>query len=179
MARTPLWKAYEHQIFAALKSSAAKDAEVAFDCGGTQRLPGRFSGINRQIDVLVRGTFAGFPMVHTMVVDCKLFNRRLAVTHVEAFAGLVTDVGAQFGLLITCKGFSRAAKRRAEGFANVQLDVVELDELERWIPRKPIIAMTTGVPNATLTYIDEQGSIKTDVVSTELARRLLDDPRWG
>jgi hypothetical protein len=107
-----------------------------------------------------------------------MVNRKLAVTHVEAFAGF-TDVGAQFGLLITCKGFSRAAKRRAEGFANVQLDVVELHKLERWIPRHPTIAMTRGAPNATLRYVDEQGRIRTDVVSTELALRLLDDPRWG
>jgi hypothetical protein len=179
VARTPLWKAYERQIFEALKSSAARDAEVTFHRGGTQRLPGRFSRIDRKIDVLVRGSFAGLPTMHTMVVDCKLFNRKLDVTHVEAFAGLVEDVGSQFGLLITSKGFSQAAKRRVDGFSNVELDIVELDELERWIPRRPTIAMTTGVPSATLTYIDERGSIKTEVVSTELARRLLDDPRWG
>jgi hypothetical protein len=41
---------------------------------------------------------------------------------------------------------------------------------------KPLIAMTTRVPNATLTYVDEQGRIRTDVVSTELALRLLDAP---
>lgn len=179
MTGAPLWKTYERQIFEALKSGAAKDAEVTFDCGGTQRLPGRFSRIDRQIDVLVRGTFAGLPMVHTMVVDCKLFHRKLDVTHVEGFAGLVSDVGAQLGLLITSEGFSQAAKWRAEGFSNVLLDVVELDELERWIPRQPAIAMTTGVPSATLTYFDEQDGIRTDVVSTELALRLLHDARWG
>jgi hypothetical protein len=179
VAKAPLWKAYERQIYEALKSNAAKDAEVTFDCGGTQRLRGRFSRVDRQIDVLVRGTFAGLPTMHTMIVDCKLFNRKLAVTHVEAFTGLVADVGAQFGLLITCKGFSQAAKRRAAGFSNVQLDVVELDELERWIPRRPTIAMTTGVSSATLSYIDDQDRIRTKVVSIELARRLLDDPRWG
>ena len=153
MTGPPLWKAYERQIFEALKSNAAKDAEVTFDYGGTQRLRGRFSGIDRQIDVLVRGTFAGLPMMHTMVVDCKLFNRKLDVTHVEAFAGLVADVGAQLGLLITSEGFSQAAKRRAEGFSKVQLEIVELDELERWIPRRPTIARTSGASGATLTRL--------------------------
>ena len=49
------WQLYEHQIYEALKSHAATDADVSFDKDGLLKLPGRFSGIDRQIDELVRG----------------------------------------------------------------------------------------------------------------------------
>lgn len=173
----PGWKLYERQIYRKLKAGVAKDAEVTFDEHGLQRLPGKWSGTDRQIDVIVRGTFAGLPEVQTMIVDCKLVARRLDVTHVEAFAGLLEDVGATLGLLITAEGFSEAAKRRAAGVRGMQLDVVELDELEKWIPRRPTVAITTGSPGATFTYRDEQGSILTTVVPVELAERVVRELR--
>lgn len=60
------------------------------------------------------GTFAGDligPV--TAVVDAKLSKRKLTVRHVHEFAGLVDDVGADFGVLVTNNGFSQAAKRVA------------------------------------------------------------------
>jgi hypothetical protein len=66
----PPWKAFERQIYERLKQGAAADAEIAFDAGGRQRLLGRFSGIERQVDVLVQGQLGGIGGVRTMVVDC-------------------------------------------------------------------------------------------------------------
>jgi len=51
--KRPLWKAYEDQIHRVLLNQVAPGATVTFDDGGRQRLPGRFSLVNRQIDVLV------------------------------------------------------------------------------------------------------------------------------
>jgi hypothetical protein len=87
MAAQPLWKAYEDQIYRHLKEGVAADAEVTFDPDGRQRLPGRLSKTDRQIDVLVRGKFAGLPGEHLMVVDCKHMSRRLSVVAVECFLG--------------------------------------------------------------------------------------------
>lgn len=49
-----------------------------------------------------------------MVVDCKHWGKKLAVPHVEAFAGLVDDVAADLGLLVTSTGF-RLLPRRGRG----------------------------------------------------------------
>jgi len=177
--RLPEWKLYERQIYAKLKAGVAADAEVTFDERGTQRLPGRFSEVDRQIDVIVRGTFAGLPGIHTLIVDCKLFGRRLDVTHVEAFAGLLDDVNVTMGLLVTGEGFSEAAMRRAAATRGMQLDVVNLDELEKWLPRRPTVGMTAGASSATLTYSDVDGVIRTNVVDPELARRICRELGYG
>jgi hypothetical protein len=174
MKPEPAWKAYERQIFDRLRARAAPDADVSFDERGRQRLPGYFSGTDRQIDVIVRGRFAGLEGDHLMVVDCKCINRRIDVTHVEAFGGLVEDVGAPLGLMVTTEGYSRAAKRRADRFRGMSLDVVELDELARWLPRRPSVAMTSGVPTATLSFWEGDRPV-TKVVERGLAERIAEE----
>jgi Restriction endonuclease len=56
-----------------------------------------------------------------MVVDCKHWGKKLAVPHVEAFAGLVDDVAADLGLLVTSTGFRllpRRGPRASAAFAS-------------------------------------------------------------
>jgi hypothetical protein len=160
----PDWKQYEQQIYERLKAGVAADAAVTFDQDGTQRLPGRFSGIDRQIDVLVRGKFAGLEGELLMIVDCKSISRRLDVIAVETFAGLLDDVGTPLGLLVTTKGYSDAAERQTVGVRGCLLDVVPFDELAAWIPLHPTVAWTTGTDVATFTFSDEMGQLKTEVV---------------
>jgi len=75
------------------------------------RLPGRHSKTDRQIDVLVRQKIGQYEML--IVLDCKDHARPIDVTGVEAFDGLVNDVGAHKGALICPRGFSAAAKDMA------------------------------------------------------------------
>jgi hypothetical protein len=171
----PEWKAYEQQIYEALKTHVAADAEVTFDEGGNQKLSGHLSEIDRQIDVIVRGHFAGLPGVHTMIVDCKCFARNINVTDVEAFIGLVEDVNADFGLLVTRTGYSKAARTRAAAVRAIVLDVVPLDELAVWLPRRPSVAITAGANSGTLTYFDSEGHVHTESVSLELAQRVWEE----
>jgi hypothetical protein len=168
----PEWKAYERQIYKALKAGVAADAEVTFDEHGTQRLPGRCTGIDRQIDVIVRGRFAGLPDIHTMIVDCKCLSRKVDVKDVEAFIELVKDVGAVFGLLVARTGFSKTARIRAAAARGIVLGVVPLDELAVWLPRRPAVAFTTGAQTATLTYFDSARRVHTETVSRELGERV-------
>ena len=107
-----------------------------------------------------------------MVVDCKCFNRNVDVRHIEAFAGFLEDVNVDLGLLVTTAGFSQAARSRAEHVRGMRLDVVELDDLALWLPRRPTVAHTSGTNTATLTYTDLDGTY-TEVVSVEFAQRLL------
>jgi predicted helicase len=74
-------------------------------------LPGRISKIDRQIDVLVRQKIGQYEML--IVLDCKDHARPIDVTGVEAFLGLLKDVGAHKGVLICPTGFSAAANEMA------------------------------------------------------------------
>lgn len=74
-------------------------------------LPGRISKVDRQIDVLVRQKIGQYEIL--IVLDAKDHARPVDVTGVEAFIGLVKDVGANNGALICPRGFSAAAKEMA------------------------------------------------------------------
>ena len=55
------------------------------------------------------------------------------VTHVDCFIGLLEDVGATHGLLVTPHGYSEAALRRAHNHTkDVLLDVLNLSELREY-----------------------------------------------
>ena len=124
------WRDYEDHIYEKLTEMAGDAATVEFD----RKLPGRFSEVDRQIDVLITGGFAGDVEKNVVaIVDCKHYTRNIDVTHVEAFIGLAEDVNADLGFLITNTGFSPAAKRRASQGHGIRLQVI-VAEIER-LPR--------------------------------------------
>ncbi|MCY3929819.1 MAG: restriction endonuclease [Acidobacteria bacterium] len=118
------WKTYEKAIrqhLADLYPGASIRPNV--------KLPGRYSEAMRQIDVLIEDEVAGFPT--RIVVDGKHFDRRVDVTNVDCFIGLLEDVDATHGLLVTPHGYSRAALRRAYNHPKrVLLDVLDLSDLQ-------------------------------------------------
>jgi hypothetical protein len=126
------WRNYEEQIYEMLVEKASPDAQVEFDV----RLPGHQSGTERQVDVHVTGEFAGrvLPGPATLAVDCKCWSRTVNVPDVERFMGLLEDIGADMGLIITTTGFSEAGKRRAARGRGVHIDVVTFQDLARWTP---------------------------------------------
>ena len=129
------WRQYERYIYEKLKEWAGGQAEVEFD----QELPGKFSGVVRQVDALITGRFAkDIERDVTAAVDCKRYSRNIDVTHVETFMGLVEDVQTDLGLLITSRGFSPAAKNRVQRGIKLhvvpQVIVAKIDELPRYHP---------------------------------------------
>lgn len=92
-----------------IQTQLSPDAEVLHDV----RLMGHLSKRKRQIDVLVRQKIGQYEML--IVLDCKDYARPVDVKGVEEFQGLLADVGAHKGALVCPKGFSEAAKTRAEG----------------------------------------------------------------
>jgi hypothetical protein len=104
------WPQYQEWVAQWAQQVAGDEAVVEYDV----RLVGRRSGVDRQIDALVTGSFAGELIgPATAVVDAKLSKRNLTVRHVHELAGLIDDVGADFGVLVTNNGYSKAAKRVA------------------------------------------------------------------
>jgi hypothetical protein len=164
---SPDWKVYERQIYDLLRTKA-QDAQVTFDDRGRQTIPGRLSGIDRQIDVVLRGKFPPLGEELTLIVDCKCFARRIDIGDMEGFIGLVEDVGAPLGLLVTNVGFSKAAERRAKSVRGISIDVTEFDRLAVWKARVPTISHTTGTNTVVLVYTDPETG-RTDVEAVDLA----------
>ena len=120
------WKDYEKEIFEFLKATY-KDATITFD----QTLKGRYSQVDRQIDVLIESYIAGKKI--RLIVDGKYFNKNIDVKAVESFISMVEDVDAKQGILITSKGFSPAAINRAYyGPTDVELDILNFEDLKQF-----------------------------------------------
>jgi hypothetical protein len=111
MGNATAWRDYQEWVATWAQDLAGDDAVVEHDV----RLPGRRSGVQRQVDALVKGQFAGGVVGSaTAIIESKLYGRNVNVTDIHSFAGLIEDVGADFGVLVTNRGFSAAARRVAD-----------------------------------------------------------------
>lgn len=120
------WKEYEEEIFQYFEQQYP-DAEVTLDA----KKIGRYTNTDRQIDILIEEYVAGNRI--SIVVDGKFFNKRVDVKSVESFIGMLGDLGAHKGLLISKEGFSEAAYNRAHfGPEEVELDILNFSELHRF-----------------------------------------------
>ncbi|WP_298239494.1 restriction endonuclease [uncultured Algibacter sp.] len=117
------WRKYERQIHQEL-TSVFTDCDFEFD----DRIFGKHSRIDRQIDISIRGNIGGNKILG--IIDCKHFSKNIDIKIIESFLGMLEDTKANFGLIITNKGFSSSAKNRAN-VRNLRLDIIEFDELEK------------------------------------------------
>jgi hypothetical protein len=102
------------KLVAKIQQQLAPDAEVLHNV----KLAGRKSERDRQIDVLMRKAVGQYEIL--IIIDCKDYKSPVDVKGVEEFWGLVDDVGAQKGVLVCPRGFSAAAKTRAQ---KLQIDL--------------------------------------------------------
>lgn len=117
------WKEYEAEIFDYFQQ-LYPDAEINLDA----KKIGLFSKVSRQIDVLIEQYIAGNRF--TLVIDGKYYNKKVDVKAVESFIGMLEDIGAHKGLLISNQGFSEAAYNRAHfGPSEVELDILNFKDL--------------------------------------------------
>lgn len=120
------WKQYEAYIFNRLRADFPS-GEFAHDV----RITGIRTGRLRQIDVLIRSTVAGYPVA--IAIDCKCFRRKVSVKDVEAFLGLLEDVRVSKGIMVTTKGYSdTAVKRAANAGSDLQLEIREFEYLSEY-----------------------------------------------
>lgn len=69
-------------------------------------------GIARQFDVVIRGMFAGRPILG--VIECKDHNRRKNLDAVDAFAKKAENVGANLKIMVSRMGFAKNALKLAQ-----------------------------------------------------------------
>lgn len=123
----PSWELYERLIAQLFANQAGTDLCVTANA----RIRGRISGRSRQLDVLMEARH-DTDNSRRVIVDAKRRKRRVDVKDVESFRGLMEDVGATHGYLVSPHGYSSAAGRRAQEL--VSLRIVPLDRLEDFDP---------------------------------------------
>lgn len=111
-------------------------ASVVGDGGTVRRnvmLPARTGNRRRQIDVLVEGNIFGLTDAR-LIVDCKRWKARIDVGDVDKFLGMVEDVGADMGILVSAVGASSGAVERAKDARGVRIKPLSIAELNAWRP---------------------------------------------
>jgi hypothetical protein len=105
--RTPKWKKFENLV-ADIQKSISPDSRITTN----ERIIGKRTGHRREVDIVIRQPIGQFELL--IVMDCKDYHRPVDVKDVEAFLGLVEDVGANKGAIVAAAGFTQTAKRRAQ-----------------------------------------------------------------
>ncbi len=120
----PDWQRYEREI-----EEQFREAYPSARITPNAKLVGKFSRVERQIDLLIEEQASDFAF--RIVVDAKHRGRKIDVVDVEAFLGLTRDVEAHTGMMIALEGYTPAAINRAHyDDLDVILDVLNLDELK-------------------------------------------------
>jgi len=124
-----VWKVYERFIARLLADQAATDLCVTPNA----RIKGGISGRKRQLDVVIDCRH-DTDNSHRIIVDAKCRHRKIDVVQVEAFEGLMKDVGATHGILVCPVGHTKAAERRAQESITIRL--VPVDYLQDFDPSR-------------------------------------------
>lgn len=105
MLERPKWKKFE-ELVKKVQEDLAPDAVVTID----EKIDGIISGVKRQIDISIRQKIGQYDVL--IVMDCKDLKSPVNVKGVEEVIGLVKDVGAHKGAIVSASGFSKAALQR-------------------------------------------------------------------
>jgi tetratricopeptide (TPR) repeat protein len=118
------WQQYEREI-----EEQFREAYPSARITPNAKLVGKFSKVERQIDLLIEEQASDFAF--RIVVDAKHRGRKIDVGDVEAFLGLTRDVEAHTGMMVAVEGYTPAAVNRAHyDDLDAILDVLNLDELK-------------------------------------------------
>ena len=115
---TAAWRDYQEQA-AVFFRSLGMDAQTDVTVRGVRT--------NHDIDVLVKSRHVGFEV--TWIVECKCWQTAVSKLHVLALREIVTDTGADRGILLSESGFQVGAKEAAS-LTNVHLRSLAESELE-------------------------------------------------
>lgn len=120
------WKDYEIYITRHFSKQFPK-AKISHNVKKT----GLISKVPRQIDILIEDSIAGFEI--SLIVDCKYFSKKIDVKVVESFLSFLLDLKASKGILITNKGYSKAAYNRATyDTQDVEIRIIDFKDLEKF-----------------------------------------------
>lgn len=101
------WKEFEEAV-ELIYRKFHKNASVKRD----DKIMGKVSGQMRQIDVSVKHRLGITDLL--LIVECKRHGRKIDVKEMEAFAAKKDDVGANMGIMVAERGFTKGARHLAE-----------------------------------------------------------------
>ncbi len=113
------WQKYEEQIFREFKKKYP-DQDISYN----QMIIGRYSKVPRQIDILIKAKIGDSTQIG--VFDCKKFNSKINVKSIDSMIGYMDDLNANYGGLITTKGYSKASYNRAKA-SGIKLEVIKFE----------------------------------------------------
>ena len=120
------WQEYEKEVFENL-SLIYSDAKLEFNC----QLLGKYSKGHRQCDTIVRKVINDVEYV--TLVDAKYYSKKIDVKDVETFISMVKDIDADYGILVSPKGYTELAYQRAEYDPSpILLDLLTLKDLKEF-----------------------------------------------
>lgn len=120
------WKQYEDDICGHFREEFPNARITA-----NAKVAGRYSKVERQVDVLIDDTLAGFAL--RIAIEARHRGRPIDVADVESFIGFCSDVSANKGLIISLNGFTPAAVNRAHcDDSDIELDVLNFAELKQF-----------------------------------------------
>jgi tetratricopeptide (TPR) repeat protein len=120
------WYGYEQEIAEQFQTNYPSG-----DITHNAKLIGKFSKVERQIDLLIEERASDFAF--RIVIDAKYRGRKIDVGDVEAFIGLTRDVEAHTGMMVALEGYTPAAVNRAHNDdLDMILDVLNLNELKEF-----------------------------------------------
>ncbi|MDI5983827.1 restriction endonuclease [Halomonas sp. M4R5S39] len=123
----PQWEKYERLVAQLVTHQISTEYCVTPNAS----IKGKISSRKRQVDVLIDYRH-DTDNRNRIVIDAKVKERRIDVNDVEAFLGLMEDVGATHGYLVCPNGYTASAERRAQ--EAVSLRLLPLDRLEDFDP---------------------------------------------
>lgn len=134
------WKSYE-RIVAGIE---AENWGLAFSVTPNASVKGSLSNAWRQIDVLIDARW-GDDLSGRIIVDAKRRQRKIDVTHVEAFEGMMRDCLARRGIIICPNGYTAAALQRAQEAITIKLlSLAEAEEFD-WSAFDPCLGDCNGL----------------------------------
>lgn len=123
----PEWEKYERLVAQLIANQVSTEYCVTPNASIT----GKISSRKRQVDVLIDFRH-DTDNRNRIIIDAKVKKRRIDVNGVEAFLGLMEDVGATHGYLVCPNGYTKSAERRAQEVVSLRL--LPLDRLEDFDP---------------------------------------------
>lgn len=158
------WSDYEKEVHKECHR-AFYGANIEFNI----HICGIHSRRKRQIDILIKDIEG-----RLYIVDAKNYNKKIDIKTVESFIGMVKDVNAEYGIIVSEKGFTKSAINRAHyGEDKIEVDILSLNELKQFQATCaiPYMGHNGTVVNAPFCWIID-GTNRPNMVATMYPRGL-------
>lgn len=120
----PKWKAFERAVYELQKTFSPEEATITLN----DHIPGHDSHTERQVDISIRTRVANYEIL--IAIDCKDHSAPLDVNDVDAFGGLLRDIRANKGVLVSSSGFTKTALETARTHGIDTLRYVDTESVD-------------------------------------------------